>query len=143
MGASVTAYWPGITEEQLNAQPEFNGDSVPWGNWMLEREKAPAASEAVRKLGAKAILTFMDEEMEDEDVDWVTPGELREGAERLREAVKAGLPETRIILETYGKRATRLYPVEELFVLDLEDIMEITRWAEREGAQVITLKVSF
>lgn len=143
MGASVTAYWPGITGEQLNAQPPFNGDSVPWGNWMLEREFVPAASEAVRKLGAEALLTFMDDNMDDEDVDWVTPRQLREDAERLREAVKVGLPETRIILETYGKRATDLYPVEELFILDLEDIMEITRWAEREGAEVITLKVSF
>jgi hypothetical protein len=143
MGASVNAYWPGITEEQLEEQPEFRGDSVPWGNWMAERERVPAAAAAVRELGAEALLTLKTDGWDDEDVDWVTPQQLREAAERLRAAVEAKLPETQIILDTYSKKATKLYPVDELFIGDLEDIIEISKWAEREGATVITLEVGF
>ena len=47
MGASVSAYWPGIeeelTEEQLDSQPGFFNDSKAWGNWMAEREYEPRA----------------------------------------------------------------------------------------------------
>ena len=62
MGASVSAYWPGIeeelTEEQLDSQPGFFNDSKAWGNWMAEREYEPHAIEAIRKLNADAILTY-------------------------------------------------------------------------------------
>jgi hypothetical protein len=38
MGASVVAYWPGITEDQAEAQPGFANDDRAWGNWMAERD---------------------------------------------------------------------------------------------------------
>jgi len=41
MGASVIAYWPGITEQQIEEQPGFYNDSKAWGNWMAEREEEP------------------------------------------------------------------------------------------------------
>ena len=39
MGASIVAYWPGITEEQIDTQPGFTNDDRAWGNWMAEREE--------------------------------------------------------------------------------------------------------
>ena len=32
MGASVTVYWPGMTERQWEAQPGFYNDDRAWGN---------------------------------------------------------------------------------------------------------------
>lgn len=73
MGASVLAYWPGITAEQLETQPGFFNDDKAWGNWMAEREEDPAVSAAIRKLNAEAILTLKTDGWEDDDASWVSP----------------------------------------------------------------------
>ena len=103
MGASVIAYWPNMTDEQLESQPGFCNDDRAWGNFMAELESATATCDAIRKLGAEAILTYKPDGMGDEDVTWVSPQELRDAATKLREAVQAGSPEAETILETYKK----------------------------------------
>src|SRR5574341_372508 len=140
MGASVTAYWPGITEEQFESQPGFRNDDKAWGDWMAEREGEPAVDEAIRKLNAEAILTYKTDGMDDEDVSWVSPQELRDAATKLREAVRAGAPETRIILETYERNANAFDPVDKMFIRDLNDIITMANWSEEEGATRITLE---
>jgi hypothetical protein len=72
---------------------------------MAELENATATRDAIGKLNAEAILTYKTDPMEDDDVSWVSPQELRAAATRLREAVQAGSPEAETILETYEKRA--------------------------------------
>jgi hypothetical protein len=143
MGASVIAYWPGITEEQSESQPGFHNDDRAWGNWMAEREGEPAVSDALRKLNAQAILTYKTDGMEDEDVSWVSPQQLRDAATRLREAARSGSPETRIILETYERNANRIDPVAKEFIRDLNDIITVANWAEEEGAARMTLEVNW
>ena len=143
MGASVTAYWPGITEEQIESQPGFNNDCKAWGDWMAEREATPAVREAIEKLNAEAILTHTTYGMDDEDVSWVSPAQLREAAIRLREAVRAREPETRIILETYERNANGIDPVAEELIQDLMDVEAIAQWAEEEGATRMTLEVNW
>lgn len=143
MGATVSAYWPGISEGQFDSQPDFRNDCKAWGNWMAEREGVPAVSDALRRLGAEALLSYKTDGMEDEEVDWVSPRQLRDAAERLREAVRAGSPEAAAVLETYARRSNKLDPVEVEFVRDLDDIIAITRWAESEGAARMTLEVNW
>lgn len=143
MGASVIAYWPGITEEQLESQPGFRNDDRAWGNWMAEREGNFAVYVAISKLNAEAILTVKTDGWDDEDVSWVTPQQLRDAAMRLREAVRAGLPEIRIILETYERNASRLDPIAKEFICDLNDIITMANWAEEEDATVMTLEVNW
>ena len=147
MGASVNAYWPGIeeelTEEQLDSQPGFYNDSKAWGNWIADREYEPRTIEAIRKLKADAILTFTTNGVKDEDVEWVTPPELREAAQELGKAIRAGLPETKIILESYNRAAKWIDSVKEDFLRDLEDIEAITLWAEEVGAVKMTLEVNW
>src|SRR5687768_8393680 len=105
MGASVIAYWPGITQAQIEAQPGFYNDDKAWGNWMAEREDEPEVLKAIKRLGADAILTYTTDGMEDEDVAWVSPKQLRDTVRRLREAIKAKRPEAKVILETYERNA--------------------------------------
>jgi hypothetical protein len=143
MGASVVAYWPGMTEEQLESQPGFSNDDRAWGNWMAEREGHAAVYEAMRVLNAAALLTVKTDGWDDHDVDWVSPQQLRDAATRLREAMRLSMPETRIILETYRRNANCIDPVADEFIRDLEDIIAITRWAEAEGATRITLEVNW
>src|SRR5215204_2702867 len=111
MGASVNAYWPGITEEQLESQPGFYNDDKAWGDFMAERENEPGALEAIQKLNAAAILTYTTDGVADEDVDWVTPSELRDAAKNLREAIEAKRPEASIILSVYERSANGVDPV--------------------------------
>ena len=58
MGASVSAYWPGISEEQIESQPGFFNDCKAWGNWMANREEHRDVIEAMKQLGAGALCTF-------------------------------------------------------------------------------------
>ncbi len=143
MGATVVAYWPGMTEDQIEAQPSFYNDDRAWGNWVAERDGDPAVSEAIRRLKADAILTVKTDGWEDDDVTWVSPQELRDAAGRLREAVGAGSPEIRVILASYERNANRIDPVSEEFIRDLDDIEALTRWAEAEGAIRMTLEVNW
>jgi hypothetical protein len=143
MGASVLAYWPGITAQQLESQPGFFNDDKAWGNWMAEREEDPAVSAAIRKLKAEALLTIKTDGWEDDEVSWVSPQQLRDAARRLREAIQSGAPETRTILASYERNANRVDSVTEEFMRDLADIEALTRWAEAQGATRMTLEVNW
>jgi hypothetical protein len=143
MGASIIAYWPGITEAQIDSQPGFFNDDKAWGDWMAACEEEAAVHDAVRRLGADAILTFKTDGWDDEDVNWVTPLQLREAAERLREAIKAGSPDAGAILACYATGANGIEPVSEEFVRDLDDIIALTKWSEEQGATRMTLEVNW
>jgi hypothetical protein len=143
MGASINAYFPGMTEEQLESQPGFWNDDNAWANWMAECDNEPAMAEAVRKLDAAPVLTFKTDGMEDEDVGWVTPQQLRDAALKLRDAIRRGAPETAIILKVYEKGANRIDPVQDEFLRDLDDVVALAEWGEQEGAKEITLEVNW
>lgn len=143
MGASVIAYWPGITEEQIESQPGFYNDCKAWGDWTAEREADPRVKDIVRALGAGALLTHTTDGMKDEEVLWVTPQELKEAAVKLAEAVKAEVPGTELILETYERSANGVDPLTEEFIRDLEDVGALAEWAKSEGAKKMTLEVNW
>ena len=143
MGASVNAYWPGITEDQLESQPGFYNDCKAWSDWMAEREGEPAAKQALRFLGVEALLSHTTHGMKDEDVFWVSPQELAAAATKLKEAVESKSPQTEIILKTYDRNANHLEPTAEEFIRDLNDVEAIAKWAEQEGATRMTLEVNW
>jgi hypothetical protein len=143
MSASVIVYWPGITAQQIDAQPGFFNDDKAWGNWMAEREDDPAVSDAIRELKAEAILTCKTDGWEDDNVSWVNPQELRDAVARLREALQRGAPAARIILASYERNANRMNSVADEFLQDLEDIEALTRWADAQGATSMTLEVNW
>jgi len=143
MGASVIAYWPGLTDEQMESMPGFFNDDRAWGNWMAERDGDPQVLEAVRRLMAEAILTLKTDGWDDEDVTWVTPDELKTAAMRLRAAVQAESPEAAVILESYEINANRIDPVAEEFIRDLDDIVAMAEWAKEQGAPRMTLEVNW
>jgi hypothetical protein len=143
MGASVVAYWPGITDDQIESQPGFYNDDRAWANWMAEREDEPEVLNTIKRLGAEAILTYTTDGMEDEDLEWVSPTQLRDAVRRLREAIKEKRPEAKVILETYERNVNRIDPVDKKFIQDLDDIEAIANWAEAEGAKRMTLAVNW
>jgi hypothetical protein len=143
MGASVNAYWPGITEDQLESQPGFYNDCNAWGDWMAEREGEPATKQALRVLGVEALLSHKTHGMKNEDVYWVRPTLLASAAAALKQAVLSQNPQTEIILETYARKANHVEPVAEEFIRDLDDIEAIAKWAAQEGADKMTLEVNW
>ncbi len=143
MGASVIAYWPGISEEQIESQPGFSNDDKAWGNWVAERQDDPAVSAAIRKLNAEAILTVKTDGWDDDDVSWVSPQQLRDAIAQLREAIQRGATEAHPILASYERNANRIDPIADEFLRDLQDIEALTRWAEVQGATRMTLEVNW
>ncbi len=143
MGASVIAYWPGLTREQMESMPGFFNDDQAGGGWMAERDNDAQVLDAVKRLMAEAIMTVKTDGWDDEDVTWVTPDELRTAAMRLRAAVQAESPEAAVILKSYEINANRIDPVAEEFIRDLDDIVAMTQWAEEQGATRMTLEVNW
>jgi hypothetical protein len=143
MGAAVMAYWPGLTNEQMESMPGFSNDDKAWGNWMAERDDNDDVLAAVRRLNAEAIMTLKTDGWDDDDVTWVTPEELRTAAMRLRSAVQAETPEAAVILKSYEINANRIDPLAEEFIRDLDDIVAMTKWAEDQGATKMTLEVNW
>lgn len=141
MGASIVAYWPGITNEQLERQPGFTQDDRAWGNFMAEREDELEVQRIMVELGAGALLTAKTDGWDDDDVDWVTPQELYSAAIQLQAAISENKPGSERVLEVYGRNSHEEYPDD--IMVDLEDIMEIAQWAEQEGARVVTLEVNW
>ena len=143
MGATIVAYFPGVTGEQIDQQEGFWNDDAAWANFMVEQEKDPKVVEAMQKLNAGALLTFKTEEMDDEDIDWVTPLELRDACMKLRDAVQSGAPEAEPLLDAYSRGNNGINPITDEFVRDLEDIIKLANWGERLGTDKITLEVSW
>jgi hypothetical protein len=143
MGASVVAYWPGITGEQMDEQPGFWNDCKAWGDFMAEREDEPDVLRIIGELGAAPLLTVTTDGMEDDEVAWVTPRQLYQAAEHLQAAIRAQQPGTEHVLAVYARHANSINPVEEEFAQDLEDIKALAQWAEKEGAPRMTLAVNW
>ena len=143
VGASVIAYWPGLRRDQMDTMPGFTNDDRAWGNWMAEREADDDVLNAVKTLKADAILTVKTDGWDDDDVNWVTPEELRASALRLRAAVEAQRPEAAVILASYERNANLEDSVREEFIRDLDDIVSIAKWAEEQGASKMTLEVNW
>jgi hypothetical protein len=110
---------------------------------MAERESETEVLEAFRKLNAAALLTHTTNGMTDEEVLWVSPGELRNAVKNLREAIEAKRPETKIILEVYERNANDVDPIENELIQDLNDIESIANWAESAGTNKMTLEVNW
>jgi hypothetical protein len=143
MGASVFVYWPGITESQMEDQPDFANDCKAWGDWMAVREEHPEVLAAMDRFRVGALRTLRTDGVEDSEVDWVTPKDLSRAALRLRELVLAGNPDTKRIVETYAIGANAVDPVAEEFAQDLSDIADMAEWAKRQGATRMTLDVNW
>jgi len=143
MGASVSVYWPGISEEQVESQPGFYNDCKAWGDWMAEREEHRDVLDILERLGVSALCTFKTDGVSDSEVAWVTPADLEAAAMRLRNLVLANHPDTRRILETYGKSRNDVGSLVEEFAQDLSAVAGLASFAAQEGASRITLEVNW
>lgn len=143
MSASVIAYWPGITYKQIGSQPGFYNDYDAWANWVVEMTAEPAATGALKALGAGALLTHITEGMDDADVVWVTPWELREAARRLKDELLQHTLGADQVFAIYWRNANGVLPIREEFVRDLQDIESLTKWAEEQGARKMTLEINW
>ena len=143
MGAFVSGYWPGITDDQRDSFPGFWNDCVAWGEWMAERCEHPDVLQTMKNLGVDALLSHITEGMDKEEVDWVTPNDLMDAAGRLRALVLGQDPRVQRVVETYSIRANCVGPVHQELAQDLMDIQSIARVAEDAGVPKMTLEVNW
>jgi hypothetical protein len=76
-----------MTEEQRDSMPGFWNDDQAFGNWIANRTEEPEVLAAVEGLGCAAVLTYTTDGLDDADVAWVTPADLKAAALKLRELV--------------------------------------------------------
>ena len=143
MGASISGYWPGITEDQRESMPGFWNDDRAFGNWMANRVEQPEVLTAVTELGCGAVLTFTTEGVPDTDVDWATPEDLKAAALKLRELVLGQDTRTKAIVESYAQDANQIDPVHEELARDLADVAQLAEFAASQGVHTMTLEVNW
>jgi hypothetical protein len=144
MSASIVAYWPGITEEQEEEQwAEFNNDYQDWANWMAEGLQEPEVIAAIERAGVLPLATMTTDGVSDDDVYWVSPGDLRKAAARLSRLINAGNADATIIMESYGVTANYGEALAEHFQRDLQTVEALAAWAEEQGVRQMTLCVGF
>jgi hypothetical protein len=143
MGASVSGYWPGITDDQRDSLTGFDNDCKAWGNWMAERYNHPDVLDAMKRLGVGALLSHITDGVEEDEVDWVSPDELMKAAERLRELVLAQDPRVKGIVGVYALSANGINPVHEEFAQDLADVRLIAKFSKEMGVPKVTLEVNW
>src|SRR5262245_1085273 len=142
MGASVSGYWPGITDEERISLTGFDNDCNAWGDWMAESYNHPDVLGAMKRLGVGALLSHITDGVEEDEVEWVSPAELMKAAERLRELVLAQDPRVKRIVETYALSASGINPVYEEFAQDLADVRLIAKFSKEMGVSKMTLEVN-
>lgn len=143
MGASVTGYWPGISERHFADQPSFYNDCGAWTAWMVEREQHPQMLAEMRKAGLGPLLTLSTEGVSEADIEWVLPRDLATAASRLQVLLGTGGDLVEAIVETYGYGANNIQPPAEELAQDLDDIIKIAGYAEKHGVPRMTLEVNW
>ncbi len=143
MGASVIGYCKNMTDDLLENQPGFQNDCKAWGDWMAERENQEDVLELLSKLGFKALLTFMTDGIEEEEVDWVKPQDLSSAARKLRELVLNEDPQVTRIVETWAPGALGEISLHEEFAQDLADVANIADFFQKNGIEEMTLEVNW
>ena len=110
---------------------------------MAERYNHPDVLDAMNRLGVGALLSHITDGMEESEVDWVSPEQLMEAAEKLKDLVLAGDPRVKRIVETYSLSANRVDPVHEEFAQDLADVRLIAKFSKEMGVPKMTLEVNW
>ncbi len=80
MGASIVIYWPGITDEQMDADIGFQNDDRAWANWIVEIDSDKRLQTLLKSLGIDALWSHTTHGMADKDVRWVSPDQLSDAA---------------------------------------------------------------
>jgi hypothetical protein len=144
MGASVVAYWPGITEDQIEAQTGLYNGPGRWASWTLTRESAPNVLLAMRDLGVDAVCTLTTDGLDDAQVSWVSPEALKAAALRLRDLVLSRAQEVEAIVHSYAAAHNdNQTAASEMFAQDLADVAGMADFAAREGIQCMTLSINW
>jgi hypothetical protein len=143
MGASISGYWPGMTDEQCGSLTGFDNDCKAWGDWMAERYNHPDVVSTLKQLGFGALLSHITDGVSEDEVDWVSPDDLMKAAEGLRELVLARDPRVERIVETYALGASPFSPVHEQFAQDLADVRLIAKFSKEMGVPKMTLEVNW
>lgn len=143
MGATVSAYWPGMTEEDDRGLPGFSNDGKVWANWIVELTSHPRAARAMELHGVSELLTMTTDGVPNSEVHWVTPDGLGFAALRLRALIQVGGPGLDAILNSYAVGANNDDPTAEELARDLWEISEIALACKKLGVKKMTLAVNW
>jgi len=140
MGCDAWLDWPTKGTDARREAPWFRSDSKAFGNWIAA---IWADSDAKRLLGAAAdALLAIRADWLDRPPAWVTPASLRTAATHLRDRLLRAEPDTRRLAALYEALGYGGSPQEEL-AADLEDLVAMAAWAERQGITQVGIRVDY
>lgn len=142
MGATVIGYYPKMDERHLE-QPGFFNDDKAWASWMAELHDDEQLMERLKSLALGALATCKTDGWEDDDVEWVPPGALRQAALQLKQMVESKDEKVQPFVELYARDANGAAPVEKEFAQDLQDVANIAQYFENEKIEAMTLEVNW
>jgi hypothetical protein len=139
MGASLVAYWPGISEEQLEGQPGLYNGATGWAAWAIRWDRDQRLLTTMQQLGVGAVCSFTTNSLPNEKVNWVAPAAMEAAALRLRQLVLARDASVDSVVQSYAAPG-RSDAAQEL-AQDLADIAGLAAFAAAEGVRQMTLRI--
>lgn len=143
MGASISIYWPGITEEDLDNDFGFQNDDKAWASWIAQIESQSGLKKLLESLGLGALSTHTTQGMKERDVRWVSPAELAAAAERLIGLIDSTDDRIEPLLAAYELDANGIEPAGAELRLDLEDLILRTKHPRELDIPRVTLSIDW
>jgi hypothetical protein len=142
MGASIYCYWPGATEEQQGNSPGFAQDCHAYADWLTSVMSSRWLRWRLRRKGYAPLLSFHAINTSDDQIEWTSPGELIRAAQNFRNDLLRGNSFVKGLAKLYRNGPGIQEPYLEL-AQDLQDVASIAEYAERSGANKMTLTVGW
>lgn len=142
MGASIYVHWPGVTEEEQDDHPGFNQDCEPYARWQAAVQSSWLTKLWLKRNGLSPLLSFYMTDTAEKEIVWTTPSDLRRAATKLKDMLLEKRPDTKKISKLY-KNGPGAEPQHVELATDLNDVSWIAEYAQKCGAEKITLLVAW
>jgi len=131
MSKIATPYWHGI-ETCTQSIPQFRNDGVLWAEWIMETGLNDETFDLMKRLGLESLLITVADP--DEEDGWASPAELERAAQRM-----IGLVENN---DEFIQDIVEAYPgTPEEFLKDLQDIIQIAKFASAQGVPKMSMQI--
>jgi hypothetical protein len=133
--------WPSLLEDGAElslclSQPEFRDEN--WAVWRFRME----GDEAISRAGARALLAYTADGVPPDQIEWVTPDELLDAAERLMQQITVDDPDLADTLWEYEDFSARGASPKQALLDDLEVVRQKAIWAKSLGKEKVCFELT-
>jgi hypothetical protein len=123
--------------------PGFQNDCKSWADWLVEVVKDHDALDLLDRLGCHAITSFFTNGMRENEIDWVSPGDMFQAAQILSKMVADQDPAVGYLSELYARTRHEVENPSVSLSVDLADIAKMALFVGRLGVTEMTMQVNW